>query len=48
MSSIGNEDEGLEDEPICKQIMEKIKPFLTREDIMNMDLESFSALKITV
>jgi hypothetical protein len=44
MSSIGNEDVELEDEPIWKQIMEKIKPFLTREDIMNMDLDSFSAL----
>ena len=44
MSSMGNEDVDFEDEPIWKQIMEKIKPFLTREDIMNMDLDSFSAL----
>ncbi|MCG3227386.1 MAG: hypothetical protein H7645_10740 [Candidatus Heimdallarchaeota archaeon] len=44
MSSIGSEDVELADEPIWKQIMEKIKPFLTREDIMNMDLDSFSAL----
>ncbi len=44
MSSIGSEDVELADKPIWKQIMEKIKPFLTREDIMNMDLDSFSAL----
>ncbi|NPD90038.1 MAG: hypothetical protein HGN29_15095 [Asgard group archaeon] len=44
MSSIGSEDTELEDEPIWKQIMEKIKPFLTREDIMNMDFDSFAAL----
>jgi hypothetical protein len=44
MSSLGTEDEDLEQEPIWKQIMEKIKPFLTREDIMNMDFDSFSAL----
>jgi len=33
-----------EKEPIWKQIMEKMKPFITREDIINMDLDSFSAL----
>ena len=39
--SIFDEDE---DEPIWKQITEKIKPYLTQEDIINMDLNSFSAL----
>lgn len=33
-----------EEEPIWKQITEKIKPYLTKEDIINMDLDSFSAL----
>ena len=47
MSNSVNEDSIFDDdetEPIWKQIIEKIKPFLTREDIVNMDLESFSAL----
>ena len=39
--SIFDEDE---EEPIWKQITEKIKPYLTQEDIINMDLDSFSAL----
>ena len=33
-----------ESEPLWKKIIEKIKPYLTREDIVNMDLDSFSAL----
>ncbi|MCE7741822.1 MAG: hypothetical protein GOP50_05140 [Candidatus Heimdallarchaeota archaeon] len=32
------------DEPLWKQITEKIKPYLTQEDIINMDLDSFGAL----
>lgn len=39
--SLFNEDE---DEPLWKQIIEKIKPYLTLEDIINMDLDSFAAL----
>jgi hypothetical protein len=47
MSNSANEESLFDEdetEPIWKQIMEKIKPYLTREDIVNMDLESFSAL----
>ncbi len=47
MSNLGNEESLFadeEDEPLWKQITEKIKPFLTQEDIVNMDLDSFSAL----
>ncbi len=33
-----------ETELLWKKIIEKIKPYLTREDIVNMDLDSFSAL----
>ncbi len=47
MSNSVNEESIFDDdetEPIWKQIIEKIKPYLTREDIVNMDLESFSAL----
>ncbi|MHA1221926.1 MAG: hypothetical protein ACTSP3_01445 [Candidatus Heimdallarchaeaceae archaeon] len=39
--SSSNDEESL---PLWKNIIEKIKPFITREDIINMDLESFSAL----
>jgi len=42
MSFISNDDD--EKEPIWKQIIEKILPFITKEDIINMDLESFSAM----
>ncbi len=47
MSNLGNEEsifDEEEDEPIWKQITEKIKPYLTQEDIINMDLDSFSGL----
>ncbi len=42
MSSIISDDN--EGDPIWKKIVEKITPFITREDIINMDLNSFSAL----
>jgi len=47
MSNLDNEENIFdedEEEPIWKQITEKIKPYLTQEDIINMDLDSFSAL----
>ncbi len=42
MSFIGNDED--EKEPIWKQIIDKILPFITKDDIINMDLESFSAM----
>ncbi len=47
MSNFTNEESIFDDEetePLWKKIIEKIKPYLTHEDIVNMDLESFSAL----
>lgn len=47
MSNSTNEESIFDDEetePLWKKIIEKIKPYITREDIVNMDLESFSAL----
>lgn len=47
MSNLNNEESIFdedEEEPIWRQIIEKIKPYLTQEDIINMDLDSFSAL----
>jgi len=44
MSSLNNVGFEEESELLWEKIIEKIKPFLTREDIVNMDLESFSAL----
>jgi len=47
MSNLGNEESIFDedvDEPLWKQITEKIKPYLTQEDIINMDLDSFAAL----
>ena len=42
MSFINNDED--EKEPIWKQIIDKILPFITKDDIVNMDLESFSAM----
>ncbi|MFW9852161.1 MAG: hypothetical protein ACFFDS_04425 [Candidatus Thorarchaeota archaeon] len=44
MSSLNNAGFEEESELLWEKIIEKITPFLTREDIVNMDLESFSAL----
>jgi hypothetical protein len=44
MSSLNSAGFEEESELLWEKIIEKIKPFLTREDIVNMDLESFSAL----
>jgi len=44
MSSLSNEEFDEESDLLWEKIIEKIKPFLTREDIVNMDLDSFSAL----
>ena len=47
MDSSNNEEIIIEEEetdPLWKLIIEKIKPFLTRDDILHMDLDKFSSL----
>ncbi|MHA1515882.1 MAG: hypothetical protein ACTSPF_10135 [Candidatus Heimdallarchaeaceae archaeon] len=47
MSNSTNEESIFDEEEselLWKKIIEKIKPYITHEDIVNMDLESFSAL----
>ncbi|MBY9002038.1 MAG: hypothetical protein KGD64_14055, partial [Candidatus Heimdallarchaeota archaeon] len=49
-NSNSEEIEAFEDEkeeqtnPLWKLIIEKIRPFLTRDDILHMDLDKFSSL----